>query len=130
MLEASKRRRRRILEVLASVDGPMATNTIAQMIDEPYSRVYQDLRSLCGSHTVPYQYGRESVCAGPEYPVIWHPWSGQRSKPNQHAGAAMQVTWELNPDYVGNDIAQAREEQLRAEAEAMEAIRRSISALS
>lgn len=130
MLEASKRRRRRILEALAEAAGPLTTNTIAHMIDEPYGRVYQDLRSLCGSHTMPYQYGKEDVCAGPEYPVIWHPWSGQRSKPNQHAGAAMQVTWELNPDYVGNDIVLAREEQARAEAEAMEAIRRSIGALS
>jgi hypothetical protein len=88
--ERGRLRREKILEAMVMQKRRLTTQEIADLVDEKYGHVYQDLRRLCGSFTLTYNCQfQESVCAGPEYPVIWHPWYQGSGK----------VTWELNPDY-------------------------------
>lgn len=114
--ERGRRRRADVLEALIFAKKPLTTKQIAERTGHTYSQVYQDLRRMCGSYTLRYEtYGAHSVCAGPEYPVIWHPWHYLDQR----------VTWEVNPEYLGPEV----EPDPEAEEAAVRTIMRSFLAV-
>lgn len=78
----------------------LTTNEVAAKTGIYYGTAYADLRRLCGSNTLPYNYDSEHVNAD-GYPVVWHTWWSTN-------GGTSLVSWSLTPDYrtaVDRDIA-------------------------
>lgn len=82
-----RHRRDRVLAVLREAKNPMTTNEVAKAVGARYGTVYQDLRALCGSATLPRYAGPGERVNQPGYPVVWHTWETVRGV----------VLWELSP---------------------------------
>lgn len=68
-------RREQLLKALADSDNPLTTVELWKACGKKghYGTVYADLRTLCGSRTLPYAECQGLVNA-PGYPVVWHSW--------------------------------------------------------